>query len=93
MKPPADAWMRRLTDDDVLHHKLLRDGDDGIGDLALALDESALEQLGELLRLGPCRARSPHRAAKHHEHGAEPAEPPRQTARAADERAAALRVR
>ena len=62
VEPGADPGMCRLADHDMLHRKLLRDGHHGVGELALALDEPALEQLGKLFRLGPGRSRSRRRA-------------------------------
>ena len=88
-KPLANAGVWRLADDHVLDRQLVRHGDDGVGDLAGALDEPALQQLGELLRLRPALVCFFVTPAEHDEHGAEAAEPAREAARASDERTAA----
>ena len=85
----ADPGMRCFTDDDVLHRELLCDADHGVGDIAVALDEPALQQLGELPRLDPAALRLFIVPPEHDEHGAEAAEASRETARTADERTAA----
>src|SRR5580658_10474505 len=74
VQPAANPGMCRLADHDMLHCKLLGDGHHGVGELALALDVSTLEELRELPGLGSAGFGLLVMPAQHSEHCAEPAE-------------------
>src|SRR6202165_2403514 len=88
-EPGANARVRGLADHHVLHCQVARHGDDRVRDLALTLDEPALEQLRERLRLLGARFAFRILPPGDDEDCAEPAESMRQTACAADQRTAA----